>query len=357
MIAHYKFIMKMNWSVLFVVTMTITTMVIAGQAPSQELLDLLDKLDQAKKNVPTYGVDTSESVSEEIKNFGIKDEQVEDLNKMADRMFQFLAKAMARIGQSSSQVDIFYNSQLYLLGLPNSLGPLGYFALQGLEDNIFLTGEVEPAGSPSSLRRKRSLGLPGLGTLGGLGGGLGGLPGLGALAGGLGALGGLGGGLGGLPGLGAVGGLAGAGVGFSGVIPGAVVLGPLLPSLPLLSLPLLPSLGSVGAVGAVGAKALGVAGAKALLLKGLAAKVGKVLLLKKLSPLSLKKKLPLLGLLGLLGLKKKKEEEEEADTVAYTTMHYTTTYAPKHYTKTHAPKHYTKTYAPKHYTTFPSGYH
>jgi len=318
MIAHYKFIMKMNWSVLFVVTMTITTMVIAGQAPSQELLDLLDKLDQAKKNVPTYGVDTSESVSEEIKNFGIKDEQVEDLNKMADRMFQFLAKAMARIGQSSSQVDIFYNSQLYLLGLPNSLGPLGYFALQGLEDNIFLTGEVEPAGSPSSLRRKRSLGLPGLG----------------ALAGGLGALGGLGGGLGGL---GALGGLAGAGVGVSGVIPGAVVLGHLLPSL-----------GTVGGVGAVGAKAL--------LLKGLAAKVGKVLLLKKLSPLSLKKKLPLLGLLGLLGLKKKKEEEE-ADPVAYTTMHYATTYAPKHYTKTHAPKHYTKTYAPKHYTTSPSGYH
>jgi len=309
----------MNWLLLFVVTINITTMVMAGQAPSQELLDLLDKLDQAKKNVPTYGVDTSESVSEEIKNFGIKDEQVEDLNKMADRMFQFLAKAMARIGQSSSQVDIFYNSQLYLLGLPNSLGPLGYFALQGLEDNIFLTGEVEPAGSPSSLRRKRSLGLPGLG----------------ALAGGLGALGGLGGGLGGL---GALGGLAGAGVGFSGVIPGAVVLGPLLPSL-----------GTVGAVGAVGAKAL--------LLKGLAAKVGKVLLLKKLSPLSLKKKLPLLGLLGLLGLKKKKEEEEEADHMVYTTMHYSTTYAPKHYTKTHAPKQYTRTYAPKTYTTSPSGYH
>jgi len=309
----------MNWLLLFVVTINITTMVMAGQAPSQELLDLLEKLDQAKKNVPTYDVDTSESVSEEIKNFGIKDEQVEDLNKMADRMFQFLAKAMARIGQSSSQVDIFYNSQLYLLGLPNSLGPLGYFALQGLEDNIFLTGEVEPAGSPSSLRRKRSLGLPGLG----------------ALAGGLGALGGLGGGLGGL---GALGGLAGAGVGFSGVIPGAVVLGPLLPSL-----------GTVGAVGAVGAKAL--------LLKGLAAKVGKVLLLKKLSPLSLKKKLPLLGLLGLLGLKKKKEEEEEADHMVYTTMHYSTTYAPKHYTKTHAPKQYTRTYAPKTYTTSPSGYH
>jgi len=329
-------------------TITITTMGMAGPAPSQELLELLGRLDQAKKNVPTYGVDTSESVSEEIKNFGIKVEQVEDLNKMADRMFQFLVKAMARIGQSSSQVDIFYNSQLYLLGLPNSLGPLGYFALQGLEDNIFLTGEVEPAGSPSSLRRKRSLGLPGLGALAG---GLGALGGLGGALSGLGALGGLPGlgALGGLPGLAGAGvGLAGAGVGFSGVLPGAVVLGPLLPSLGTAGVlgPLLPSLGTVGAIGA-----------KALLLKGLAAKVGKVLLLKKLSPLSIKKKLPLLGLLGLLGLKKKKEEEEEADPVAYTTMHYATTYAPKHYTKTHAPKHYTKTYAPKHYTTSPSGYH
>jgi len=319
-------------------TITITTMGMAGPAPSQELLELLGRLDQAKKNVPTYGVDTSESVSEEIKNFGIKVEQVEDLNKMADRMFQFLVKAMARIGQSSSQVDIFYNSQLYLLGLPNSLGPLGYFALQGLEDNIFLTGEVEPAGSPSSLRRKRSLGLPGLGALAG---GLGALGGLGGALSGLGALGGL-------PGLGALGGVAGAGVGFSGVLPGAVVLGPLLPSLGTAGIlgPLLPSLGTVGAIGA-----------KTLLLKGLAAKVGKVLLLKKLSPLSIKKKLPLLGLLGLLGLKKKKEEEEEADHMVYTTMHYSTTYAPKHYTKTHAPKQYTRTYAPKTYTTSPSGYH
>merc|ERR1719318_1708056 len=100
-------------------------------------------------------------------------------------MFQFLAKAMARIGQSSSQVDIFYNSQLYLLGLPNSLGPLGYFALQGLEDNIFLTG-VLPEESPASLRRKRSLSsLPGLGALSGGLTAAASLPGLGALSGGL----------------------------------------------------------------------------------------------------------------------------------------------------------------------------
>jgi len=306
---------------LLVVTMTITTTVMARSEPSKELLDLLDKLNQAKKNVAKYGVESSEPVSEEIKNFGIKDEQVDDLNRMADRMFQFLAKAMARIGQSSSQVDIFYNSQLYLLGLPNSLGPLGYFALQGLEDNIFLTGGVLPDESPASLRRKRSLAsLPGLGALGGGLTAAASLPGLGAL-----------GGLGGLGGLGALGGLTAAGVGVSGVVSGATVLAPLLT----------PSFGSLG---------------KALFVKGLAAKVGKVLLLKKLSPLAIKKKLPLLGLLGLLGLKKKKEEDEE-DPVTYTTMHYATTYAPMHYTKTHAPKHYTKTYAPKTYTSSPSGYH
>ena len=47
--------------------------------------------------------------------FGMKVEQVEDLNRMADRMFQFLAKAMSRIGQSSLQVDMFYNSQVELV--------------------------------------------------------------------------------------------------------------------------------------------------------------------------------------------------------------------------------------------------
>ena len=78
-------------------------------------MELLDKLDQAKKNVATYGVDSSGSVSEEIMKFGMKVEQVEDLNRMADRMFQFLAKAMSRIGQSSSQVDMFYNSQVELV--------------------------------------------------------------------------------------------------------------------------------------------------------------------------------------------------------------------------------------------------
>lgn len=280
---------------LLVGTMTITTMAMAGPEPSQELLELLDKLDQAKKNVATYGVDSSGSVSDEIKKFGMKDEQVEDLNSMADRMFQFLAKAMARIGQSSSQVDIFYNSQLYLLGLPNSLGPLGYFALQGLEDNSLLSGGMMSPDSLSSLRSKRSFG--GL-AHGGLG--LGGL-GLGGLG-----LGGLG-----------LGGVTAAGAGIAGTVAGGAVLTSL------------------------GVPALGVP----LLLKPLVLKVGKVLLLKKLFPL--KKKAPLLGLLGLLGLKKKPNDEEAAPTT--TTMHYATTYAPKHYTKTYAPRAYTTS------TTY--GYH
>lgn len=267
---------------LLVGTMTITTMAMAGPEPSQELLELLVKLDQAKTNVATYGVDSSGSVSDEIKKFGMKDEQVEDLNSMADRMFQFLAKAMARIGQSSTQVDIFYNSQLYLLGLPNSLGPLGYFALQGLEDNSLLSGGIMSPDSLSSLRSKRSFG--GLGHLGGLG-----LEGLG--------LGGLG-----------LGGVTAAGAGIAGTVAGGAVLTSL------------------------GVPALGVP----LLLKPLVLKVGKVLLLKKLFPL--KKKAPLLGLLGLLGLKKKPNDEEAAPT---TTMHYATTYAPKHYTKTYAPRAYT----------------
>merc|ERR1712025_402355 len=86
---------------------------------------------------------------------GMDEEDIEDLRMLAEMMHGFLSQipALATKLELEKEYDLLDNVQLYLLGLPNKLGPLGYIALhQVLEeleeaegDGEIVDIKVEPA--------------------------------------------------------------------------------------------------------------------------------------------------------------------------------------------------------------------
>merc|ERR1712133_77880 len=106
---------------------------------------------------------------------GMDESEVHDLKQLAALMYEFLVQVpeIALKLNLEKEYDLLDNIQLYLLGLPNKIGPLGYIALHNaLEDDdegivdvvvepvISTTApptttdyEVEPV---PSFRRKRS---------------------------------------------------------------------------------------------------------------------------------------------------------------------------------------------------------
>jgi len=92
----------------------------------------------------------------ELKELGMDQEDIEDLLELAGMMSKFLQKVpeveeAVLTDSSSSSYSLEDNVKLYLLGLPNNLGPLGFFALHsvlqdGDEDDIVdvKIGEFEP---------------------------------------------------------------------------------------------------------------------------------------------------------------------------------------------------------------------
>merc|ERR1719374_467927 len=79
---------------------------------------------------------------------------IEDLEQLAELMHEFLAQ-IPSLGQKlelKKEYDLLDNVQLYLLGLPNKLGPLGYIALHNVldgadepEDGDIVDVIIEPA--------------------------------------------------------------------------------------------------------------------------------------------------------------------------------------------------------------------
>eukprot|EP00092_Neocalanus_flemingeri_P081146 GFUD01101289.1.p1 GENE.GFUD01101289.1~~GFUD01101289.1.p1 ORF type:complete len:148 (-),score=51.15 GFUD01101289.1:321-764(-) len=67
----------------------------------------------------------------ELKEMGMEDEDIADLKQLAHLMNEFLSQVpeLSAKLEFSSEYDLRDNIQLYLLGLPNKLGPLGYFAM------------------------------------------------------------------------------------------------------------------------------------------------------------------------------------------------------------------------------------
>jgi len=77
-----------------------------------------------------------EMIMEELKAMGMDEQDISDLKQLAELMHEFLVKVPnLRIKlEIASNNDLLDNIQLYLLGLPNKLGPLGYIALHHILD-------------------------------------------------------------------------------------------------------------------------------------------------------------------------------------------------------------------------------
>ena len=132
-------------------------------------------------------------ITAELKDMGMDEEDIEDLKQLSELMYEFLKQIPSLVTklQLVEEYDLLDNVQvcflasftsvnsnivlqLYLLGLPNKLGPLGYVALQYvLEELNDSDGEIvdikveslQPSGTTSSaaqnteapsFRRKRS---------------------------------------------------------------------------------------------------------------------------------------------------------------------------------------------------------
>merc|ERR1719309_1712949 len=72
------------------------------------------------------------------------EEDVHDLKQLAALMYKFLIQVpeISSKLKLSKEYDLLDNIQLYLLGLPNKLGPLGYIALHHVLEDEAEEGEV-----------------------------------------------------------------------------------------------------------------------------------------------------------------------------------------------------------------------
>jgi len=75
-------------------------------------------------------------IMEELKAMGMDEQDIDDLKQLAELMHEFLVKIpnLRLKLEIASDNDLLDNIQLYLLGLPNKLGPLGYIALHHILD-------------------------------------------------------------------------------------------------------------------------------------------------------------------------------------------------------------------------------
>jgi len=84
-------------------------------------------------------------ITAELKEMGMDEDDVEDLKHLAEMMHEFLRQipSLAEKLELKKEYDLLDNVQLYLLGLPNKLGPLGYIALHNvLEELDDADGEI-----------------------------------------------------------------------------------------------------------------------------------------------------------------------------------------------------------------------
>merc|ERR1712066_141094 len=84
-------------------------------------------------------------ISAELKEMGMDEEDIEDLRMLAEMMHGFLSQipALATKLELEKEYDLLDNVQLYLLGLPNKLGPLGYIALHNVLEELDDTTDGE----------------------------------------------------------------------------------------------------------------------------------------------------------------------------------------------------------------------
>jgi len=162
-----------------------------NEALLQELeeAELLKELETLVKNLDDEQLELLESIMgkdideatefdmivAELKAMGMDEEDINDLKQLSELMYEFLIQVpeVATKLELSHDYDLLDNIQLYLLGLPNKLGPLGYIALHHVLEDDGEDGkvvdvivepvtaapkekEVAPEDSAPTYRRKRS---------------------------------------------------------------------------------------------------------------------------------------------------------------------------------------------------------
>jgi len=99
-----------------------------------------DQLDNLEKILVEDEEDSEDTefgrVKQELLDMGMEEQDIEDLKTLAALMVEFLEKIpnIERKLELKAEADLLDNVQLYLLGLPNKLGPLGYIALHHVLD-------------------------------------------------------------------------------------------------------------------------------------------------------------------------------------------------------------------------------
>jgi len=108
-------------------------------------------------------------ITEELKEIGMDEEDIHDLKALAQLMYDYLVTvpSIAEKLELTAATDLQDHVQLYLLGLPNNLGPLGYIALHKvLEDEdeesapapAPVPAAVQTQSAPVTFRRRRDIG-------------------------------------------------------------------------------------------------------------------------------------------------------------------------------------------------------
>jgi hypothetical protein len=120
--------------------------------------DQLDKLEQIMaKNLDS--ATEFQMLEDELLEMGMDEEDVQDLLDLGKMMFQFLERVPGLAEKMSADEDGFSledNVRMYLLGLPNKLGPLGFVALHSVleapEDivDVKIGSFVSESSAPSS---------------------------------------------------------------------------------------------------------------------------------------------------------------------------------------------------------------
>merc|ERR1719341_3091471 len=115
---------------------------------SDDQLDELEKL--LGKNIEEEGTEF-DKIMVELKEMGMEDEDIADMKHLSQGMYDFLS-LVPDLGEKldfATEYDLMDNIHLYLLGLENKLGPLGYIALHhvledGEQDGQIVDVIIEP---------------------------------------------------------------------------------------------------------------------------------------------------------------------------------------------------------------------
>merc|ERR1712055_744228 len=100
-------------------------------------------------------------IMQELKEMGMSEDDIEDLQTISELMYDFLVLVpdMEKKLELDDDYDLLDNIQLYLLGLPNKLGPLGYIALHHVLESESEDGGVEHVPAKKEVVTEKSLGF------------------------------------------------------------------------------------------------------------------------------------------------------------------------------------------------------